>query len=272
MSAFDNVRSTYEKFGADDPFYAVLSTPEFRSDVLNKDSFYETGRQEISRQMQLIGESGIEVARSRALDFGCGVGRLSNALATSFNEVVGVDISSTMVKEARQNCHTENCSFIQNTNQDLSIFPDGHFDFVYSSITLQHIPMPASGQYLADFLRVLKKDGLIICLVPDGRWSAPGSIQERATRLYRNHLRPLLKTLRGKPAVQIHPIANRSMKEIIVSAGGQIVHTEVTPEYRESRRQYKPTYYWIRHVEAVGDCSLDQTTKSSQDLISSRAA
>ncbi len=36
----------------------------------------------------------------KALDFGCGVGRLTQALADYFNEVAGVDVSPTMVNKA----------------------------------------------------------------------------------------------------------------------------------------------------------------------------
>ena len=44
---------------------------------------------------------GSPAARRSALDFGCGIGRLSQALAEHFDQVYGVDISPKMIELAR---------------------------------------------------------------------------------------------------------------------------------------------------------------------------
>jgi ubiquinone/menaquinone biosynthesis C-methylase UbiE len=251
LSAFENVRNVYEQLGAEQPFWAVLSHSQYKSDVVDLDEFFATGRREVARQMKLVEAAPIELERGRALDFGCGVGRLTNALAEHFDEVVGVDISSTMIENADRLRRDDRCRFVVNTRDDLSVFPDQHFDFVYSDITLQHIPMPASGRYLADFVRLLRPGGLIICLVPDGRYRHPGSVSAALDQFYRQQWRPWWKRIRGKQPVQIHPIARKRVAQIVYSAGGEVVHTEVTPDFRDKKKPFKPLFYWIRRAEAA---------------------
>ena len=102
MSAFSNIESAYEKFGAEEPFYAVLTEEKYKRKQLDEELFFKTGEDLLARQMKLIQDRGIQISRGRALDFGCGVGRLTNAMATYFDEVIGVDISSTMIGNANQ--------------------------------------------------------------------------------------------------------------------------------------------------------------------------
>lgn len=250
MSAFENVRAVYEKLGASEPFWAVLSHRQYKKKVVDEDAFFATGVREIGRQMALIRTAGIDLRPGRALDFGCGVGRLTNALAAYFEEVSGVDVSSTMIECANRLRREPGCRFICNPCPDLSIFADRQFDFIYSDITLQHIPMPASANYLAEFVRLLTDDGLAICLVPDGKYHQPGSAAERWDRIYRQQLRPWYKRLRFKQPVQIHPIARRRVEQIVTAAGGQIIHTEVTPDFQGKPGRFKPLFYWIRWQSA----------------------
>ena len=81
------------------------------------------------------------LAQGVALDFGCGVGRLTRALGTRFEQAVGVDISEAMVAQATPaERAVPACEFRVNTAFDLTQFETGSFDFVYSSIVLQHLP------------------------------------------------------------------------------------------------------------------------------------
>ena len=48
-----------------------------------------TGVKEIADVFAYLDEGGVSVTRGRALDFGCGAGRLSQALAGDVEEVVG---------------------------------------------------------------------------------------------------------------------------------------------------------------------------------------
>lgn len=247
-SAFKNVQAVYEKLGSEEPFWAVLSNRRYKRDVVDQQAFFDTGQHEISELIGRIEKQKIELPRGRALDFGCGVGRLTNALATHFDEVVGVDISKTMVENANQLCQHDNCRFVVNTQPDLSIFPDAHFDFVYSNITLQHIPMPASQTYVEEFLRIIKPDGLIVFLIPDGKDRPADSLASRMLTHYRENIRPLYKRLRGKYPVQIHPIARQQVEQIVQSQHGQIFHTNIAEGFEQKKRKFKPIFYWVKRA------------------------
>src|ERR1700716_2111582 len=97
MGGLDDVQVTWDTLGCEDPLWAVLSTPETRGNRWQADEFFATGRAEVGRLLDRIGELGIAIPHERCLDFGCGVGRLSQALADHFDHVDGVDIASSMV-------------------------------------------------------------------------------------------------------------------------------------------------------------------------------
>src|SRR5262245_31636893 len=104
------------------------------------DEFFATGAGEISGALDVARELGLPVRYGRALDFGCGVGRLTRALAARFESCVGVDVSPKMVDAARRlNDGVPNVEFVVNRDPDLRAFATGSFDLVYSSIVLQHL-------------------------------------------------------------------------------------------------------------------------------------
>ena len=72
----------------------------------------------------MLGEveaSGLRVPHHQALDFGCGVGRLTQALAEHFERVAGVDIAASMIARARQeNRHGDRVRYVVNERSDLA--------------------------------------------------------------------------------------------------------------------------------------------------------
>lgn len=247
MKAFEKIEKLYEQLGNDDPYWAVLSYEQYKA-KRNPDlkEFYQTGVVEIAKVLEKAEGFGYELAFSKALDFGCGVGRLTNALAERFEEAIGVDISNSMVETARQNQKHPNCEFIANKRGDLSLFETDTFDFVYSNITLQHIPYPQSENYIKEFIRVAKPNGIIAFIVPTGSQDNRGSILSRIKQWRRETLRPWFKKIRGKPAVQIHPIAKDKVEDIIREAGGDLLRSDVDSKYGKGTRKEKPVFYWIR--------------------------
>jgi len=101
----------------------------------------------------------------RALDIGCGPGRLMIPLSRHFGEIHGVDISKEMVKLAKRKlARTGNAHVQVNSGSDLKMFADGYFDFVYSWIVFQHIPSKEVVLgYLREAQRVLKPGGILVC-------------------------------------------------------------------------------------------------------------
>lgn len=169
--SFDRSDEVWNELGEVDPFWAVLSDPAKRGGKWDPGEFFLSGRREIDEA--LISAKRIHPAlyTGVALDFGCGLGRLTQPLATHFREVHGVDAAASMIAAARQYDQPGGvCNFHVNPRDDLKIFPDNKFDFIYSRIVLQHIPPEATKRYLAEFLRVLKPGGLLMFQLPSERF------------------------------------------------------------------------------------------------------
>jgi len=158
-----HVRENWQRFAREDPLWAILAAADKKGGRWNLDEFLATGRAEIRRTLDEVKDLHLSLEPGRALDFGCGVGRLTHALAEHFAEVNGVDIAPAMVERARA-LHEGlgNCRFIVNERQDLSIFADATFDFVYSNITLQHMEPHHARAFVREFVRVLRPGGIMV--------------------------------------------------------------------------------------------------------------
>ena len=101
-----------------------------------------------------------DFAPRRILDFGCGVGRVLVPFAESTDEVVGVDISPSMLAEARRNCEARtlaNVSLLPSDDTLSSV--DGTFDLVHSCIVLQHIEVNRGRALFAELVRRVRPGG-----------------------------------------------------------------------------------------------------------------
>lgn len=164
---FDRLRDTWETLGRDDPLWAVLSDPLKHNNQWDSQEFFRTGREEVDSLFLSLERRGAVPRNGRCLDFGCGVGRVSQALSTYFDVVDGVDIAQSMVDAAEQfNQHGHRCRFHVNATDDLTLFADATFDFVYSNIVLQHMEADLAERYIAEFLRVLAPGGMAVFQVP----------------------------------------------------------------------------------------------------------
>lgn len=113
----------------------------------------------------------------RALEIGCGPGRLMRAMSGHFDEIIGVDVSDEMIALARENLRGANAQVHLTSGADLAIFPGDHFDFVYSYVVFQHIPSREIVlNYLRETQRVLKPGGILRCQM---RGSAPDPAELR---------------------------------------------------------------------------------------------
>ena len=85
-------------------------------------------------------ESVLPEAGGRAVDLGCGTGHHAAMLATRFEEVLAVDISSPMLEIARVRRARPNISYELRDLHEVSPERDGRFDLVFTASTLHHVP------------------------------------------------------------------------------------------------------------------------------------
>ncbi|MCC6861887.1 MAG: methyltransferase domain-containing protein [Bryobacterales bacterium] len=157
----------WDQFGREDPLWAILTVPGKENRQWDPGDFFQTGVQEISEALGHVRSHGLDLRRRTALDFGCGVGRLTQALCHHFDRVWGVDIAPSMIAKAKAfNRFGERCIYAVNARDDLSGFENGSFDFVYSNITLQHMQPRFSLAYIREFLRVLSPGGVALFQLP----------------------------------------------------------------------------------------------------------
>lgn len=94
------VARTWEAHARSDPLWAVFSEPGKRGRKWDVDAFLETGEEFIDKTLRRAAAVGARVHHGMAVNFGCGVGRLSRALSYRFDKVAGIDISETMIRIA----------------------------------------------------------------------------------------------------------------------------------------------------------------------------
>ncbi len=223
------LRAEWTQLGTTDPLWAVLSDSGKRGGRWDPEEFFATGRKDVREVLTACDASGVAVQRGRALDFGCGVGRLSQALAVEFEEVVGVDIAESMVVEAQRFDQSNGrCSFVVNVTDDLARFDAESFDFMYSHIVFQHMEPRYSLAYIGEFTRLLRAGGVCVFQipVPNGRPRVADIVRRRlpwVVRLVQGITRP------NEPIIEMYGVPEQQVREVLARGGVEIFRTTLDP-------------------------------------------
>jgi SAM-dependent methyltransferase len=151
MARFWNARAR------EDAWYFVDNRLQYRRpDVLR---FWADGEADLDR---LLAAAGMAVRPGdTVVDIGCGLGRLTRPLAARAAAVHALDVSSEMLRRARElNAHLVNVAWLQGSGVDLAPIADASVDAVVSHVVFQHIPDPEiTLRYVREIGRVLKAGG-----------------------------------------------------------------------------------------------------------------
>lgn len=252
MSSLHELQRNWEGLAKSDPLWAICTDPARRERKWAREEFFATGEKEIASLMECLRSLKLNVDFSgAALDFGCGVGRLTRAMAAYFPECWGVDISPTMIRLAAELNHDiAQCRFVLNERCDLRQLQDGRFSFVYTSIVLQHIAPRYATKYLEELVRVLKPGGVLVFqLLDEYRASAVARWRQRLG--LRRRLRRFTSNGNGKFFMDLHCIREYAVRQLVKSAGATIVDVRLTnsaePSFDGNLRylEFGPAQGWI---------------------------
>lgn len=228
MNSLKELQRNWEGLAQADPLWAICTDPSKRNSQWTQEEFFATGRKEIETVLAYAERMGVHIERALpALDFGCGVGRLTRALAEYFPECCGVDISPTMIGLAQEfNQDHPRCQFLLNEDAQLKSLPDNYFGFIYTSLVLQHIAQPCNREYVAEFVRVLKPGGVLIFQVPE-RLRAHAITRARTRLALRARLRSMLG---GKKhyTMEMHCMKEPTIRKLITQSGARIMDVAIT--------------------------------------------
>ncbi len=161
------VQNTWALLGRTEPHWSVISVENFKQSTFeqNREVFYQSGQENVELFLHLANRNGCfrdGVSEKNILEYGCGVGRITHALAQRFKQVYAYDISAPHLELARQftsSLGLHNIHFRQISHPlDVGSFPS--VDAFYTLIVLQHNPPPIIRLILSNLLKSLVPGGL----------------------------------------------------------------------------------------------------------------
>ena len=235
MLAANNTDLDWREWGDSNPYFGVISHAKYLAENLTDNSlqdFFASGESHVEHVCNVIRtrmRPGFQP--TRALDYGCGVGRLLVPLARRSETVVGVDVSPGMLAEAKENCRKFSVPSTQLLHVDqLDSLKSQSFDLVHSFIVFQHIPVDRGEAILRKLITLLAEGGIgAIHLTFSDRRSA----FRRGLRAWRQRVGPLhglLNLAKGRafssPMMQMNNYSLNRIFEILMDSHCSNVHVE----------------------------------------------
>ncbi len=209
---FDHVNRSWQHLGETDPYWSVLTAPEYRGkpSAEHVARFFASGEAEVGRVQKTLARIGVELnGRGAFLEYGCGLGRVTRHLAPHFTDTIGADISTSHLALARQLAATDGVRAVEWMHvaslDSLANLPE--VDFIYSVIVLQHNPPPVIERILSAFARILRPGGIAYFQLPTYRAD------------YEFRLADYVRAQLGKKEMEMHAFPQQRVFEIFAEAG-----------------------------------------------------
>jgi ubiquinone/menaquinone biosynthesis C-methylase UbiE len=225
------LQENWDKFGEVDPLWAIVSRPNMKDNKWDIDEFFASGEREVEILLAELKSLNLELPDGQALDFGCGIGRVTQPLSQHFELCHGIDIAPSMIEMARKhNKYGDRCQYHLNETDDLRIFADNSINFVLSLITFQNIAPRYSKKYIIEFLRILAPQGLIVFQIP----SEPKRLRQRIKqKLPQSVLKQFYRfKYQEAPVMELHGVHRDEVVKLIKEYQGVILNI------REDKRAF----------------------------------
>jgi len=130
-------------------------------DAENWDTYWASGTRDLQIVLDVASQGGL-VGKDRVIEIGCGLGRVTRALANHFVEVVGVDISPEMLRRARQMSEAGNVSYTLVRPGSILPVESGSADLVMAWTVFRHVSDAVFIRYAREAHRVLRPSGVLV--------------------------------------------------------------------------------------------------------------
>ncbi len=179
------MRSFWNARARENALYFINNSLDYRG--TDREAFWRSGETELETILAAL-DSTI-AATATVLEVGCGIGRMTRALAERGATVIGLDISTEMLRmAAEQNPQLDNVEWLLGDGSSLAAVEDETIDVVFSHVVLQHIPDPVIVlAYITEMGRVLRTGGWALVGV-----STDPAVHDRSIRL-RDRARAVLR-------------------------------------------------------------------------------
>lgn len=199
LALFMRIQKTWQHLGEKEPYFSVLWGEQYLPTNIenNKAAFYKSGQIEVERLFKTLDRNIIDPTLFKScLEYGCGVGRVTQHLANKFETVLACDISLTHLEIARSHLESEGVRNVSLTHisrvEDIFSLPK--VDLIYSVLVLQHNPPPLIGLIIKQFVASLNPGGVAFFQVPTYqmgyRFALNPYLDETEKQEYEMHLFP----------------------------------------------------------------------------------
>ena len=220
----------WEGLAERDMLWSILTDPSKRNSGWTIQDFFESGETEVDYIFDYLAKCEFHPDKyEKALDFGCGAGRISRALSKYFNFTTGIDVSEKMIEAATTlNADLKDkLDFKINADPELNQFKNNYFDLIFSVIVLQHIPPDFSKTFIRSFLSKLKSGGLLIFQIPTKDIRNLTVIQKIKSKVRIRERLAMLGIGKGFH-MHMHPVSFEEIKSIIENNSGEILDVQFT--------------------------------------------
>jgi 2-polyprenyl-3-methyl-5-hydroxy-6-metoxy-1,4-benzoquinol methylase len=224
MSSGEHER-VWQTLAESDPDWAVLTERTRRHGGWDRDleEFYASGRAAID---EVLGGLPDRDQIQAALDFGCGTGRLTLALAEQGMAVTAVDVAPAMLELVASRAHARGLVNVRAVHAN-DVEPDHRHGLALSLLVLQHLPdRSAVASAIVTMVGALHPGGHLVVEIPDRAMTMRSRVQPRwqAYRLLRSiGISPQRLHRSGLSGISMLTLSERDARALITEAGARVV-------------------------------------------------